>query len=165
MRRHLLSAFSASATLVLLTACGGGSTTQAPASQGSAACTNAKAAHKAYVVVQHASGATVQRCVGFDGQEASAEDLMKQSKIPFQTQKTSFGKAVCQIDNEPAQFAECFPKNQPFWALFVSKGSGSWTVSQVGFGQVNLGDGDALGWAYRPQTQTDPSPPPAPRKP
>ena len=31
------------------------------------ACVNASAAHHAYVVVQHLSGAGSQRCVGFDG--------------------------------------------------------------------------------------------------
>ena len=164
MRGHLLSTLWASATLVLLIACGGASTSKAPAAAGTGTCVNAKASHKAYVVVQHGSGATVQRCVGFDAQQEPGPDLMKQSGIEMQTQQSSYGTAVCQVDNEPAQFSECFPKNQPYWALFIGKPDGSWSVSEVGIDQVKLNDGEALGWAYRQQTQGSPSPPPAPKR-
>jgi len=161
VREHLLWA---GVTLALLTtACGGGSTASTTATPAAPACVNAKAAHHAYLVVEHLSGATVQRCVGFAAAQLSGDDLMQQSGIEYQAQTFSgLGKAVCQVDNEPAQFTECFPKDKPFWAELVSTG-GAWQEAQTGYAAIELKDGDALGWQYHAQTAM-PSPPPLPRK-
>ena len=160
MRRHLLWV---SATLALITACGGSTTANPPASSG-AACVNQTAAHHAYVVVEHLSGATLQRCVGFNGEQLGGEELMNQSGIKYTAQTFSgLGKAVCQIDGEPASFTECFPKDKPFWGLLVETGGGPWTDAQSGYTQINLKDGDALGWSYRSATGS-PSPLPMPKK-
>ena len=61
MRRYPLPALvGTSAILVLLlTACGSAGGVQTAASPAAPACVDAKAAHKAYVVVQHAAGTTV----------------------------------------------------------------------------------------------------------
>ncbi len=161
MRKHLLWA---SASLALIAACGGSAApAQAPAARGTT-CVNQTAAHHAYVVVEHLSHATVHRCVGFDGAQIGGEDLMNQSGIKYAAQTFSgVGKAVCQVDGEPAQFTECFPKDKPYWALYVETAGGPWTDAQVGYTAVNLKDGEALGWQYRPATGS-PSPPPLPRK-
>ena len=161
MRRHFLWA---GATLALLIAACGGSQTASTGSSSATggACLNPAAAHRAYVVVQHQSGGTVQRCVGFSGDEVDAATLMKQSKIQYQAQTTSFGLAVCQIDNEPARFSECFPQGKPYWSLWVES-AGSWSMSQVGFSEVKLHDREVLGWHYVPQTGPSPAPPPTPR--
>jgi len=71
----------------------------------------------------------------------------------------SFGKAVCEIDSEPKQYSECFPKNQPYWALFVETG-GAWAMSQTGYTAVMLHDKDALGWHYVTSADSNPAPPP-----
>jgi hypothetical protein len=160
MRKQLLASATLAVT-ILIAACGA---TAAPATtSATATCVNAKAAHKAYLVVTHQDGKSVQKCVGFDADQLNGEDLMKQSGIEFQTQTFSFGKAVCQIDNEPAQFSECFPKDQPFWSLFTAAGAGAWTPSQTAFTAVNLKAGDAMGWRYTPATAS-PAPTPAPPK-
>ena len=85
--------------------------------------------------------------------------LMDQSGVEFHTQTFSFGKAVCQIDNEPAQYNECFPKNQPTWWTLIEVG-GAWTCAQTGFTAVTLHDKDAIGWRYI--LTADPCPPPPP---
>lgn len=162
VRKHLI--VWAGATLALgFAACGGASTaaTTSGSSGSATACVDAKAVHRAYVVVEHQSGTTIQRCVGFDGAAIDGMTLMKRSGIEFQSQTTSFGPAACQIDNEPKQFTECFPKDQPFWALWVESG-GAWTMSQVGYGQVSIHDRDALGWHYVPQSGPPAYPPPLP---
>ena len=163
VRKHLLWA---SASLVLLAACGGATATT-PASgsgSGASACVNSGAAHHAYLVVQHLSGSTLQGCVGFDGAEINGDDLMARSKIQYQTQTfAGIGKAVCQVDNEPAQFTECFPKDKPYWALVISTGGAAWADAQVGYDKTSLKDGDALGWQYR-QANASPPPPPLPKK-
>ena len=155
MRKHLLWA---SATLALVIAACGGST---PTSQTTptSSCANAGAAHHAYVVVQHLSGATVQRCVGFAGDIINGQALMDQSGVEYQAQTFSFGKAVCQVDNEPTSYPKCFPDKQPYWSLFVETG-GAWASAANGYTTVNLHDKEALGWHYVQATDPSPAPPP-----
>ena len=83
------------------------------------------------------------------------------SRSNEQTQTFSFGKAVCQIDNEPAQFSKCFADTGPNWTLFVDA-AGVWTEAQTGYTQVTLHDKDALGWEYT--ADQSPSPPPLPKE-
>ena len=112
----------------------------------------------AYVVVQHLSGSTLQKCVAFTG-SINGKQLMDQSGIAYQTQTFSFGEGVCAIDNEPATFTQCFPQGKPYWSLFVEH-AGAWVPSQTGFDQVTLHDKDALGWRYVEAAAQTPSPPP-----
>jgi hypothetical protein len=145
----------ASATLALVIAACGGSSPTSPA----ISCANASAPHHAYVAVQHLSGASLQKCVGFAGDTIDGQALMDQSGIEYQAQTFSFGKAVCQIDNEPAHYSACFPKNQPYWALFIETGR-TWTTAANGYTGANLHDKDAFGWHYVQQSDPSPGPPP-----
>jgi hypothetical protein len=155
----------ASATLAIaigaITACGGSPSSGAasPASN----CVNASAPHHAYVVVQHGSGTSLQKCVGFTGDTLDGKSLMDKSGVDYQTQTTSFGPAVCAIDSEPKAYDKCFNSNGPNWMLFIETG-GSWAVAQTGFAdpKVVLHDKDALGWRYIPYDE-HPSPPPLPK--
>jgi hypothetical protein len=153
--------FWASATLTLaLAACGTLPTTSAASPASS--CVNVGAAHRAYVVVQHLAGGSLQKCVGFAGDTIDGQTLMDESGIEYQVQTFSFGKGVCQVDNEPKQFSECFPKNQPYWALFVETG-GVWATAQTGYTAVALHDNEAIGWRYVAATDASPAPPPTPK--
>lgn len=162
MRKRL---FIASATLAMLflSACGGSSGSATPG--GASSCVNAGAAHHAYVVVTHLDGHSVQRCIGFAEAQIAAEDLMTKSGVEYQAQTFSgLGKAVCQVDNEPKQFSECFPKDQPYWALYTQSAGGTWTAVQTGYTEVKLRDGEALGWRYTPATASPAPVPSPPRK-
>jgi hypothetical protein len=124
-------------------------------------CVNGAAAHHAYVVVQHMSGGSLQRCVGFDGSEIDGQALMDQSGIQYASHQLSHGKAVCQVDNEPQQFTQCFPQNQPYWALFIESND-KWTSAPGGFTDTKLHDAEALGWHYVSANESSPAPPPLP---
>ena len=155
MRKHLM--WASASLAIVIAGCG----TSAPTATAtpSPACVNASAPHHAYVVVEHLSGASLQKCVGFTGDTIDGKSLMDQSGIPYQTQTFSFGLGVCAIDNEPAQYSQCFPKDKPYWSLFVETG-GAWAMAQIGFDQEKLKDTEALGWRYVPSTDALPSPPP-----
>ena len=136
---------------------GCGSTQPASSSSQTTSCVNAGAPHHAYVVVQHASGHEFQKCVGFTGDSIDGQTLMDKSGIEYQTQTFSFGKAVCQVDKEPAQYASCFAKSGPNWSLYVDTG-GAWAQAQTGYTQVTLHDKDALGWEYTADQSAPPPP-------
>ena len=158
MRKHLIGT-SATLALVItvLAACGGSpaTSTSSPAST----CIHASMPHHAYVVVQHLSGTTVQQCVGFPTDTIDGQTLMDQSTIQFATQTFSFGKGVCQIDNEPKQFSKCLPQDQPDWGLWVETAA-KWDMAQTGYTDVKLHDKEALGWHYTQPTDPSPAPPP-----
>jgi hypothetical protein len=151
--------------LILVTACAGSApgaaTTPTPLSSPSPTCVNAKAAHRAYVVVQHLDARVVQACVGFEGADLNGDELMRQSGIPIKTQTFSFGMAYCQLDGEPAQYDQCFNPAQgaPNWSLFVARAGGSFKLADAGAGGLKLADKDALGWRYQAGTAGLPPPP------
>ena len=157
MRIHLVAGITLA---VVVAAC---SSPRATSSAGQfTACTNNSAAHHAYVVVQHLSGASFQRCVGFDGSEIGGQALMDESGIQYGAHQLSSGKAVCQVDHEPQQYSQCFPPNRPHWALFVDI-NGKWASAPGGFTETQLHDAEALGWHYVAATDSAPAPPPLPR--
>jgi hypothetical protein len=159
VRKHLIrtSATLALALIGAMTACGGSpaAATASPASP----CVNASAPHHAYVVVEHLSGTSVQACVGFSTDAIDGQTLMDTSGIKYQFQKFSFGSAVCQIDNEPPQYTQCFPQGKPYWALFIETG-GKWASAASGYTEAVIHDKDALGWHYVQATDPSAAPPP-----
>ena len=59
-------------------------------------------------MVQHLSGESLQRCVGFDGSEIDGQSLMDKSGIEYASHQLTSGKAVRQVDNEPHSSAIAF---------------------------------------------------------
>ena len=126
------------------------------------ACAGSGPFHAA-LVVEHGSGSTFQRCVAFSSATITGDQLLELSGIEVATATLGgFGQAVCQIDNEPADFSACLPPSpDPYWVLFVSRGGGPWTESNLGISSQTFADGDAEGFRYDPQTGTA-APPPVP---
>ncbi len=86
---------------------------------------------------------------------------MDQSGIQYGAHTLTSGKAVCQVDHEPPQYSQCFPQNQPYWALFVET-NGKWASAAGGITDTKLHDADALGWHYVLANDSSPAPPPLP---
>jgi hypothetical protein len=162
--RKPASAGLAGLGFLVLTSCGSAAAVSGSSGVPAVACVNPGAPHRAHLVVEHASGATVDKCVGFSSVQIAGDVLMKESGIVYQTQHFSFGDGVCAIDLEPRSFDTCLPQGAPYWALWTETAGGAWQQAQTGFAAVKLGPGDALGWRYTPSTDTNPSPPPAPKK-
>jgi hypothetical protein len=171
MRNHLLSGGhtflqnACSALIIgcsaLVAACGAPAATSTNST--SSACAGASNAHRAYVVVQHKSGASMQSCVGFSGGFIDGQTLMDRSGIQYEANSIGSGKVVCQVDFEPRQFSQCFPANQPYWALFIESG-GRWISAPGGFSDVKLHDREAIGWHYVGAMDPAPAPPPLANK-
>ena len=141
---------------VLAVGCGGGTN---PASPPPAAATSvntcAKAhesKHVAYLVVQHLSGRTIERCAGFDGDAIPADMVMQATGIQFQT----VGSTACRIDHEPQQVGDCSTE-QARWTLWLYSAS-AWSMPATGYSQLQLRDHEALGWRYVTSSVPQPSP-------
>lgn len=123
------------------------------------ACVDVKAPHHAYVVVQHASGAWIEQCVGFAPGFVDGPTLMDRSGIPYDMRQA----LVCRIDGEPAASASCLQQNPKRWALFIDSG-GRWSPSREGFSTIQVTDKQAIGWHYVRAADTAPMPPPLPHQ-
>ncbi|HEX4212319.1 MAG TPA: hypothetical protein VIA06_03200 [Candidatus Dormibacteraeota bacterium] len=146
IRSVLIAALAASLGL-LLTGCGAGGSGQGSGASAQTTCAGASAPHHAYLIVTHADGKSVQRCVSFKAAEIGGTALMKGSHLEYQTQSFSFGPAMCQIDHQPTSFTQCLSSSGPYWSLYVYQG-GHWKEASKGFADTDVTSGGALGWIY-----------------
>src|SRR2546426_410362 len=105
----------------------------------------------------------IKRCIGFAPTYIDGQTIMDRSGIQYQVQYLEAGKAVCQVDLEPRQYRECVSPNSPRWALFIES-QGRWSKAPGGYTDIQLGDGDALGWRYVRAEDQAPGSPPLPRR-
>lgn len=132
----------------------------APGTPAASPCA-AAGSHSAALVVEHADGSTVTRCVAFDTDAISGEQLLTLSGIGWSSQSFGdFGDAACALDGEPARYAEC-PGKDRYWAVFVAQAGGSWQLANVGISTLALHDGDAEGFRYVPASGVPAAPPSA----
>jgi hypothetical protein len=118
----------------------------------------AAGSHRAALVVEHADGSMVTRCVAFETDVISGEQLLALSGIGWSSQSFGgFGDAVCALDGEPARYAEC-PGKDRYWAVFVARAGGSWQLANVGISTLALHDGDAEGFRYVPASAVPAAP-------
>jgi hypothetical protein len=128
-----------------------------------AGCAQASSGHHAALVVEHGDGAVITVCVAFSEDSITGDQLLQRSQVQYATTyDSSSGKAVCQIDGEPAQYPpSCWTASSPYWALYASRSGGSWAISSLGISSQTFRDGDAEGFRY--EGQSDYSVPPSPR--
>lgn len=132
-----------------------------------AGCAEASTVHHATLVVEHSdgsghgAGSVIRVCVPFSGDSITGDVLLHDSGVQHATGDS--GQAVCQIDSEPATGTyqpQCLSAGKPYWAMFVSRGGGSWVYSSLGFSSQTFRDGDAEGFRY--EGQSDGTTPPSP---
>jgi hypothetical protein len=130
---------------------------------GTAGCVQASSVHHATLVVEHQSGAVTRVCVSFSTSQVTGQQLLDMSRVSYNTvDYGSYGKAVCQIEGEPASYPpSCWTASSPYWALFVSRGGGAWTSSSRGISAQTFADGDAEGFRYEAQSDASTPAPPA----
>ncbi len=116
------------------------------------------ATHRAGLVIQHASGALLTRCISFAEEKISGIALTERSGISYQTQGFGdLGMAICQLDGEPSPVPSgCFGSG-PYWQYFHG-GAGGWTPSSLGASSWMLKHGDMDGWRFASGSGKAPAP-------
>jgi hypothetical protein len=106
------------------------------------------AIHHAALVIQHASGSVITRCVAFAESQITGLQLVQRAGVEYEAQNFgSIGSAMCQLDHEPSTVPPgCFGSG-PYWQYFHRQGGG-WQASMVGASSTVLHDGDMDGWHY-----------------
>jgi hypothetical protein len=125
-------------------------------------CAQAGSTHRVALVVEHGDGRVIRICVGFPATASTTNALavLQSSGVENGTQSYgSLGMAICQIDNEPAQYTTCLPAAGSYWVLFISHAGGAWSTSSLGASFAKVASGDGVGFRYDPQTGSYPPPP------
>jgi hypothetical protein len=106
------------------------------------------AIHHAALVIQHASGSVITRCVAFAEDQITGLQLVERSGVQYDAEGFgSMGSAMCQLDREPSTVPPgCFGSG-PYWQYFHRRG-GSWQTSTMGASSSGVHDGDMDGWHY-----------------
>ena len=106
------------------------------------------AIHHAALVIQHASGSVITRCVAFAEGQITGLQLVERSGVQYDAQNFgSIGSAMCQLDREPSTVPPgCFGSG-PYWQYFHRQG-GAWQTSAFGASSSLLHDGDMDGWHF-----------------
>jgi hypothetical protein len=106
------------------------------------------AIHHAALVIQHASGSVITRCVAFAEDQITGLQLVERSGVQYEAQNFgSIGTAMCQLDREPSTVPPgCFGSG-PYWQYFHHRGS-AWQSSAFGASSSVLRDGDMDGWHF-----------------
>jgi hypothetical protein len=106
------------------------------------------AIHHVALVIQHASGSVITRCVAFAEDQITGLQLVERSGVPYEAQSFgSIGTAMCQLDREPSAVPSgCFGSG-PYWQYFHRRGA-AWQTSAFGASSSVLRDGDMDGWHY-----------------
>src|SRR5256885_646754 len=155
VRRGCVALAMALASLVPVTC---GSPPAAPHNASSRiACVDPNAPHHAYVVVEHLSGARIERCVGFGPEIIDGQTIMDRSGIAYAAQWGGPSTVMCRLDLEPLApdleplapntGGACAPSANSYWAAFVES-KGRWSIVPGTFTQVQLRDKEALEWHY-----------------
>jgi hypothetical protein len=119
--------------------------------------------HQAGLIVQHEDGSTIVKCINFQGDEITGEELLQLSGIPYSSDVTNpMGSKVCSIDGQGCSFPaeDCFCQcgntgSCTYWSYFVLNQDGEWVYAPVGAKGRTVHNGDVDAWAWLTRASKD----------
>jgi len=105
--------------------------------------------NQAGVVIQNSTGEIITRCVEFEEESITVDELIRVSGFNHVISESEFGPSLCFLHDEGSPDPDaCFEHPQGwFWNFFVHQ-EGEWISSDLGIGSVNVSDGDMVGFAF-----------------
>ncbi len=79
--------------------------------------------------------------------DATVADVLKSSSVGVTIADTSWGPALCAIDNTGCSADNCFCDPNKFWAFYIQQ-NGAWTPASVGIGGYTPQDQEVVGFAW-----------------
>jgi hypothetical protein len=121
--------------------------------------------HQAGLIVQATDGSRITKCITFQGDEITGEELLQLSGLPYSSDVTNpMGSRVCSIDGQGCSFPaeDCFCQcgnTGPctYWAYFVLNQSGEWVYAPVGAKGRKVHNGDVDAWVWLTRASKDDS--------
>ncbi len=108
--------------------------------------------HQAGLVVVHGDGRVVSRCVGFDEDRISGQELVSRAGLEPHMEATAMGASVCRLDGEGCAagsncFCQCLSSPCIYWSYWRWDGA-KWEYSALGAGSTTVADGGLDGWVW-----------------
>jgi hypothetical protein len=108
------------------------------------------------LIVKHADGSLILKCINFQEDEITGEELLNLSDIPYIADVTNpMGSKVCSIDGQGCDFPaeKCFCQCGnigpcTYWAYFALNVEGDWVYAPVGAKGRKVHHGDVDAWAW-----------------
>jgi hypothetical protein len=131
------------------------------------ALTGMPTTNQAGLVVVHADGSVVSRCVGFNEESISGFDLLVRGDFAPRSEVTGMGASVCSVDGQGCGegegcFCQCKSSTCTYWTYWQQLPEG-WRYSNAGAATVQVHDGDVQGWVWgesKPNASAESAPPP-----
>ena len=80
-------------------------------------------------------------------ENATVADVLKAASVSVTIADTSWGPALCGIDDTGCGADNCFCDSEHYWAFFIQK-DGAWTPASVGIGGYTPTDKEVVGFAW-----------------
>ena len=108
--------------------------------------------HQAGLVVVHGDRSVISRCVGFDEESITGEELLSRAGFDRRMDVTAMGASVCRLDGEGCDaggscFCQCLSSPCIYWSYWRMVDD-HWVYSPVGAGQSTVVDGSLEGWVW-----------------
>jgi hypothetical protein len=123
-------------------------------------------ANQAGLVVVHADGSVVNRCVAFDEESISGYELLVRGGFAPRSEVTAMGASVCSLDGQGCGegedcFCQCQSSPCAYWTFWQQLPEG-WRYSNAGPANVQVHAGDVQGWVWgesKPNSSAESVPP------
>lgn len=123
--------------------------------------------NRAGLVVVHADGSVVSRCVGFHEESISGYDLLVRGGFAPRAEVTGMGASVCSIEGQGCGegencFCQCMSSPCIYWTYW-QLGPEGWRYFNMGAANNQVGDGAVQGWRWgesKPNAPAEIAPPP-----
>ena len=125
--------------------------------------TDSDARGYAGLLVQYADGSQITKCIEFEGDEITGEDLLNLSELPYVSDVTNpMGSKVCSIEGQgcdfPAENCFCQCGNTgpcTYWTYFALIEENEWVYAPVGAKGRKVHHGDVDAWAWLSKASKD----------
>lgn len=122
--------------------------------------------NQAGIVVVHADGSVISRCVGFTEESITGYDLLVRGEFAIRSDVTAMGASVCSVDGQGCGegedcFCQCQSSPCVYWTYWQLLPEG-WRYSNAGPATVQVRDGDVQGWVWgesKPNAPAESAPP------
>lgn len=79
--------------------------------------------------------------------DATVADVLQNASVSVTISETSWGPALCAINNTGCPSDNCFCNPDMFWAFYVQE-NGQWKAASVGIGGYTPADREVVGFAW-----------------
>lgn len=110
------------------------------------AAVNSWAQNRAGILIQNSTGETISRCVEFDEEFITVEELLDRTGFTLATQSSEFGSYVCYLHDDGVADCSAHPDGW-FWNFFIHE-EGGWVSAPVGISTATAENGTIFGFAF-----------------